>query len=287
MTKQVRQRLVAAAKGVEDEAAAYQLSSQEPLPGIYSAWFFEDAGASTLPQVREVSRRLLALHQILGARSDLDIAWMVMREPALLSADFRSIMRRLLDMRVSEGAEGVDVGKLCEAQPALLLQQGVQVSREETPQERLQAWEHGLVTDNSAEWERRLEQLQQYCQQYGDAHVGHREGDDPGLAKWAGKQRSMQRRGELQDDRRDRLQELGFEFDDEKSEWLRWFNELRSFQEQHGHATPAPLAGGSDFLLINWCSVQRIAKRSRRLAEDRIGLLDGIAFDWSGADALS
>ena len=49
-------------------------------------------------------------------------------------------------------------------------------------------------------------QLQQYSQQYGDAHVGHREGDDPGLAKWAGKQRSMQRRGELQEDRRDRLQ---------------------------------------------------------------------------------
>ena len=82
-------------------------------------------------------------------------------------------------------------------------------------------------------------------------------------------------------------QELGFAFDDEKSEWLRWFNELRSFQERHGHATPAPLAGGSDFLLINWCSVQRIAKRSRRLAGDRIELLDSIAFDWSGADALS
>ncbi len=42
-----------------------------------------------------------------------------------------SIMRRLLDMRVSEGAEGVDVGKLCEAQPALLLQQGVQVGRQQ------------------------------------------------------------------------------------------------------------------------------------------------------------
>lgn len=36
-------------------------------------------------------------------------------------------MRRLLDMRVSEGVEGVDVVRLVEGQPSLLLQQGVQV----------------------------------------------------------------------------------------------------------------------------------------------------------------
>jgi hypothetical protein len=39
--------------------------------------------------VREVSRRLLALHQLLGAREDVDVVWMVVREPGLLSADFR------------------------------------------------------------------------------------------------------------------------------------------------------------------------------------------------------
>lgn len=49
----VRRRLVAAAAGVEAEAAGYaQFSSQEPLPGIHAAWFFEDASeATTLPQV--------------------------------------------------------------------------------------------------------------------------------------------------------------------------------------------------------------------------------------------
>lgn len=38
-----------------------------------------------------------------------------------------SIMRRLLDMRVSEGSEDVDVVRLVEAEPALLLQQDAQV----------------------------------------------------------------------------------------------------------------------------------------------------------------
>jgi hypothetical protein len=33
--------------------------------------------------------------------------------------------------------------------------------------------------------------------------------------------------------------------------------------------------------------VQRIAKRSRVLAQERIALLEAIGFDWTGADALS
>lgn len=35
------------------------------------------------------------------------------------------------------------------------------------------------------------------------------------------------------------------------------------------------------------CCVQRIAKRSGMLSEDRIALMDAIGFDWTGADALS
>ncbi len=33
--------------------------------------------------------------------------------------------------------------------------------------------------------------------------------------------------------------------------------------------------------------MQRIARRSGVLAEERVALLDGIDFDWTGADALS
>lgn len=83
------------------------------------------------------------------------------------------------------------------------------------------------------------------------------------------------------------LQELGFEFDVEQAEWLRWFNELRVYQQTSGESNPVPLSGSSSFLLFNWCTVQRIAKRSGVLAEDREELLNSLGFDWSGADALS
>jgi hypothetical protein len=44
---------------------------------------------------------------------------------------------------------------------------------------------------------------------------------------------------------------------------------------------------GVDLYLINWCSVQRIARRCRILPDSRIDRLDGLGFDWTGADPLS
>jgi len=44
---------------------------------------------------------------------------------------------------------------------------------------------------------------------------------------------------------------------------------------------------GVDLYLINWCSVQRVARRSRVLSAARIQALDELGFDWSGADPLS
>ncbi len=35
------------------------------------------------------------------------------------------------------------------------------------------------------------------------------------------------------------------------------------------------------------CSVQRIARRSGVLSDERVELLDSLDFDWTGADALS
>ena len=44
---------------------------------------------------------------------------------------------------------------------------------------------------------------------------------------------------------------------------------------------------GDELLLANWCSVQRIARRSGVLSADRIAQLEAMGFDFDGADALS
>ncbi len=49
----------------------------------------------------------------------------------------------------------------------------------------------------------------------------------------------------------------------------------------------APDSSGVDLYLMNWCGIQRIAKRSRVLAESRERQLTDLGFDWDGADPLS
>ncbi|KAI7842130.1 hypothetical protein COHA_004322 [Chlorella ohadii] len=289
--EQQRRQLVSAAGAIRAEldAEAFESSQQQlglQLPSLSAAWFLEEQGSS--PQVAAASRRILALQQLLGG-GDVDVVWMLVREPRLLSADFRSIAQRLFDMRVAQGSEGLDIIALVEQQPALLLQADTPVSsdEEETAAERLQAWQHGLVSDNSTEWARRFGQLQQYVQTHGDAHVGCRDGDDAELARWASKQRSEHKSGQLAKGKQQQLAAAGFEFDGERAEWLRWFNEIRAFSERHGHCQPHPLAHPNDFLLINWCSVQRIMRRCGVMPEERVAALDALGFDWTGADPLS
>ncbi len=68
---------------------------------------------------------------------------------------------------------------------------------------------------------------------------------------------------------------------------MRWYKALEAHKATHGNASPAALTMGVDLYLINWCSVQRIARRSNVLSEPRIEALDRLGFDWSGADPLS
>lgn len=48
----------------------------------------------------------------------------------------------------------------------------------------LQAWECGVASDTDPEWRQRATQLRTYHRQHGDTSVGHRDGDDPDLARY-------------------------------------------------------------------------------------------------------
>lgn len=285
--EQQRNRLI----GCLDRSASSaqpQLDQAAPLPGVGAASRLEDPQG--LAEVQHVSKQLLQLHQALGSRGDIDVVSMVMREPRLVWVSSSELLQRLIQMKIAARDQDVDVGKVAEAQPSLLLADHQSSDEDDELQsgaDQLEAWRHGLASDGSAEWAARLAQLQQYVQQHGDAHAGLRTGDDVELGRWAAAQRAAYADGRLAADRVSVLTALGFEFEEEAAEWRRWYNELRNFQAAEGHCGVSPLASSSAFLLINWCSVQRIAKRSRMLAADRIQLLDDLKFDWDGSDPLS
>ncbi|GBF98592.1 hypothetical protein Rsub_11317 [Raphidocelis subcapitata] len=280
---QQRQQLVSVAQSLVASAPAEATMGIDgeggggALPGVPTTWDIYSAS----PEVMEVSRRLVALHAVLGGGDDIDTVWMVVREPRLLAADPSELMRRLMAMRLASVGSGLDVAKVAEAQPSLLLAPGAVWDDLEALKEQLASWEHGVASDTDPEWAARLEQLRSYHRANGDCSVGCREGDDRELARWATKQRTQRSRGELPSEKEEALQALGFEFDEDEAEWLRWFLDLARFKELRGHASPMTI------YLINWCSVQRVAHRCRALSARREGLLDSIGFDWAGADPLS
>ncbi|GLI69488.1 hypothetical protein VaNZ11_014121 [Volvox africanus] len=366
-----RKRLVDAAEALDAEVVhplnSAPLSADSPLPGLPASWQLEES----IPEVLAASRRLLALQQMLGgglapdssssmSRSigAIDVVWMVVREPGLLSADLTQLTGRLLEMKLATYGMDVDVLKVIEAQPALLLSDRWRLDPESlqaaarhatasiapvpsspplaadrdpfdgsgsdntasgsgsgfvegsrstagpdgtavnspgsgavtssgSVQQLVQAWQYGIASDGDQEWAVRLAQLGDYRARYGDTCVGFRDGDDAELSRWTTKQRADQRRGELAPERLAQLTSLGFHFDADEAEWCRWFSELLEFKGLTGHASPMPLVTGCDMYLINWCSVQRIARRSRVLSESRIQRLDAAGFDWTGADPLS
>ena len=83
-----------------------------------------------------------------------------------------------------------------------------------------------MVSDSDPEWQRRLEELRLYHRQHGDCGVGFRDGDDAELARWLSLQRRQAAKGQLGDEKKGALEQLGFEWNEDEAEWLRWFLEL-------------------------------------------------------------
>lgn len=259
------------------------------LPGVSSTWDFQPASSSAesnLPKdILEASQRMIDLYRFLGSREDVDVVWMVQREPSLLQMSPQKLARRLLELRVDDAAEGVDVAKLAEKQPSLLLDERKDDGGDErTNDALLEAWQYGLVSgDGSEQWTLHLRELQEYAAHHGDCHVGYRDGDSKTLKRWCKKQRDAYTRGDLPAEKQHMLTSLGFEFDDEHAEWLRWFREYVEVQSREETNLTKP----EDFYLINWCAIQRIAKRSKVLPQQREELLTRAGFDWNEPDALS
>jgi len=236
-----------------------------------------------LPEdVAFASQRIIDLHRFLGSREDIDVVFMVQREPELLRASGRQLTRRILELRIDEAAEGMDVAKLAESQPALLLDE---FENADSRKEKLrEAWNYGLVSgDDDRQWNGRLSELQAYKDEHGDCHVGHRDGDPKHLKRWCKKQRDERKVGELDEKKVAMLEDLGFEWDDEQAEWLRWYNEFAKTQDELDSNLTKP----EHFYLINWMSVQRIARKSKVLSPQRESMLADVGFNWDMPDPLS
>ena len=148
--------------------------------------------------------------------------------------------------------------------------------------------EIGLLTDDllktkgeehetaEARWDRYFDELKKYKLEFGDCNVKPKL--NPGLNIWTQRQRSSNNRGELSDDRYDKLVEIGFSFKSREDKWNECYSLLMEFKEINGHCNvPRDYATKQ---LVKWVSYQRERYKIGKLRDERIAQLDDIGFVW-------
>ena len=97
------------------------------------------------------------------------------------------------------------------------------------------------------------------------------------LGKWVGKQRTAKANDKLPDDRRPRLEALGFVWDPHSTQWDIAFKALEHYKREYGDClVPNKFKAEDGVNLGQWVSNQRRTKD--KLSDDRKQRLDALGF---------
>jgi hypothetical protein len=142
---------------------------------------------------------------------------------------------------------------------------------------------------NDKLWDEMFRLLKRYRRVYGDTKVPHRGKEYPKLGNWVMRQRQLFREGILFDDRKRKVNSIGFIWklidrapqDTTKTDqkWLQQYQNLVLFKKRNNHCNVHHRRGG---LLGYWVQHQRELFRQNLLREDRMNLLEEIGgFEWT------
>ena len=96
------------------------------------------------------------------------------------------------------------------------------------------------------------------------------------LGKWIGNQRSRRKIGKVSEERIQLLDEIGFSWDPFEEEWRETYQLLKKYIEEYSNAN-VPQRHRQ---LGSWVQTQRNNRKSEKLSEERIKLLDDVDFIW-------
>jgi superfamily II DNA or RNA helicase len=128
-------------------------------------------------------------------------------------------------------------------------------------------------------WEERFEELKAYRNRFGDCNVPYEWPENIEMARWFGKQQTAYRRGELEESKLRKLEDLGVSWKSRRDKWDMRFEELVRFKERSGHVVPSYFKAETKQLSL-WCTSQRKAEKEGRLPADRIAKLSSLGFTW-------
>ncbi|KAL7554781.1 hypothetical protein ACHAWF_018588, partial [Thalassiosira exigua] len=135
---------------------------------------------------------------------------------------------------------------------------------------------------DNEQWDARLKELIEYKAVHGRNPTTSKKNKSQSLGVWCKQQQNLFSKGNLRQDRLDRLKDSGFSFDMRqckalKEEWDGRFEELVQNKSTHDGRDPSRTEGD----LGRWCRKQRWHFRNGALTVDRRDRLIGIGFEFS------
>jgi superfamily II DNA or RNA helicase len=135
-----------------------------------------------------------------------------------------------------------------------------------------------IVDTIGESWDEMFGRLLLFRETHGHCRVG-RSYQDRRLGKWVDHQRTFAKRGNLSRFRKQRLDEIGFDWDLLKTAWEEGFRYLIKYKEREGHCSvPWKYKTPDGYPLGQWVRSQRLSQD--KLSTDRKTRLDELGFDW-------
>jgi len=122
-------------------------------------------------------------------------------------------------------------------------------------------------------WDKNFQNMREFIIENGHSRPSSTR-DSVNLQKWANHQRSN--RYKMSPDRRNKLDDIGFDWNPLETEWNKYYNDFISFVKRHGHRYQQ--AKSKDIHLFNWILAQR--RNKSKLPPEKIEKLKEINFKW-------
>eukprot|EP00956_Cyclotella_meneghiniana_P010292 scaffold14196_cov27-Cyclotella_meneghiniana.AAC.2 len=156
----------------------------------------------------------------------------------------------------------------------------LEVGEDARPEAASGQCKQGKPTERDMLWEKRYRELVSYKEENGDCNVQRKFDKYPGLGIWVNNQRAYKKKGKLTDERKRKLDDIGFDSDLHATAWNKRLNELKQFKSVHGHCN-VPLRYDQNPALGRWVIQLRDKKKKDALCEERVNKLNTLNFTWN------
>ena len=129
----------------------------------------------------------------------------------------------------------------------------------------------------------RLNYLKEFKEEYGHIRVPvtYKTKDGIALGAWLGRNKRLIKSGKLSQDKVVLIEDLGLIIDIKEEQFILGVNYLKKFKEEYGHIkVPARYETTEGFNLGGWAASRRNEKKSGKISQERINLLDELGFVW-------